>query len=413
MNPVAEREARVVMQTYGRFAVTFVRGEGSWLEDTDGNRYLDCLGGLAVVAVGHGNRRVADAACEQLSTLVHVSNLFYTTPMVDLAERLVGLSGLDRVFFSNDGATANEAAIKLARRWSQSRRGPDAYRIVSLDGSFHGRTLAALAATGQPAKQATFRPLPPGFVQVPAGDLEAMSAAVGADTAAVLVETIQGEGGVVPLSPEYLQGLRKLCDDRGVLLIVDDVQAGIGRTGTWFSWQSLGFVPDIATVAKALANGLPVGACLASDRVAAAFEPGDHATTFGGGPVVCRAALAVLDEIEERDLLANCRARSDQLRAGLESVAGVVEVRGRGLLLAAVLDAAVAADVVVAALSDHGLVVNAVRPDAVRFAPPLSISADETDEAVRRFAAAVAAVRGTHPSTSSTVSEPGAGKTSS
>ncbi len=389
MNDVSAREARFVMQTYGRFDVTFVRGEGSWLEDSDGVRYLDCLGGLAVTAVGHANPRVAAAACEQLTTLVHVSNLYTTVPMVDLAERLVELSGLDRVFFCNDGATANEAAIKLARRWSQAHKGPDAYQIVSLDASFHGRTLATLAATGQPEKQATFQPLPPGFRQVPAGDLEAVAGAVGPETAAVLVETIQGEGGVVPLDAGYLQGLRRLCDERGVLLIVDDVQAGIGRTGTWFSWQSLGFVPDIATVAKALANGLPIGACLATEEVAAAFRRGDHATTFGGGPVVCRAALAVLDEIEERDLLGNCRDRSDQLRAGLEALGGVVSVRGRGLLLAAVLEQPNAAVVVEAALAEHRLVVNAVRPDAVRFAPPLSISADEVDEAVRRFAAAL------------------------
>ncbi len=389
MNDVSAREARFVMQTYGRFDVTFVRGEGSWLEDSDGARYLDCLGGLAVTAVGHANPRVAAAACEQLTTLVHVSNLYATVPMVDLAERLVELSGLDRVFFCNDGATANEAAIKLARRWSQAHKGPDAYQIVSLDASFHGRTLATLAATGQPEKQATFQPLPPGFRQVPAGDLEAVAEAVGPETAAVLVETIQGEGGVVSLDAGYLQGLRRLCDERGVLLIVDDVQAGIGRTGDWFSWQSLGFAPDIATVAKALANGLPIGACLATDEVAAAFRRGDHATTFGGGPVVCRAALAVLDEIEERDLLGNCRDRSDQLRAGLETLGGVMSVRGRGLLLAAVLERPNAAAVVEAALAEHRLVVNAVRPDAVRFAPPLSISADEVDEAVRRFAAAL------------------------
>lgn len=389
MSTLAEREARVVMQTYGRLPVTFVRGEGSWLYDEQGRDYLDCLGGLAVTAVGHANRRVADAACEQLSTLVHVSNLYYTVPMVELAERLVALSGLDRVFFANDGATANEAAIKLARRWGQTHKGPDAYRVVSLTDSFHGRTLATLAATGQPGKQATFQPLPPGFVQVPAGDLEAMKQVVGADTAAVMVETTQGEGGVVPLDAGYLRAIRNLCDEREALLIVDDVQAGMGRTGTWFSWQSLGFTPDIATVAKALANGLPVGACLATEEAAAAFRPGDHATTFGGGPVVCRAALAVLDEIEERNLLANCHTRGAQLRAALEALPRVLEVRGRGLLLAAVLDEPEAAVVALSALTEHGLVVNAVRPDAVRFAPPLSITPDEVDEAVARFTAAL------------------------
>lgn len=387
---VLERERRVVMQTYGRHPVAFVRGEGSRLWDADGREYLDCLSGLAVVSVGHANRRVAEAAAAQLAMLVHVSNLFVTESMVALAERLTALSGLDRVFFTNCGATANEAAIKLARRWGQTTRGEGCYEVVSLLDSFHGRTLATLAATGQPAKQATFRPLPPGFRQVPAGDLEALRGAVGPETAAVLIETIQGEGGVVPLEPGYLQAVRALCDERRVLLVVDDVQAGIGRTGSWFSWQQLGFRPDVATVAKALANGLPIGACLAREEVAEAFRPGDHATTFGGGPVVCAAALAVLDEIEENGLLDRCRRRSDQLRRALAALPGVATVRGRGLLLAAVLDRPAAAEVAAAALT-AGLVVNAVRPDAIRFAPPLTISEDEVDEAVRRLGLALRA----------------------
>ena len=383
-----DRERAVVMQTYGRQPVAFVSGEGSWLTDADGNRYLDCLGGLAVVSVGHGNPRVAAAVAAQMSLLVHVSNLYFTEPMVLLAERLTMLSGLDRVFFCNDGATANEAAIKLARRYGQTLRGPDCYKVVSLHDSFHGRTLATLAATGQPAKQATFAPLPTGFHQIEAGDMGALEATLDADTAAVLLETVQGEGGVIPLDPDYLKAVRRLCDETETLLIFDDVQAGIGRTGEWFSWQSLGLEPDIATTAKALANGLPIGACLATEKVATAFRPGDHATTFGGGPVVCAAALAVLDEIEDRGLLDNCKARSEQLRAGLESLPGVVEVRGRGLLLAAVLDSERAGAIAESART-LGLIVNAVRPDAVRFAPPLSISAEEVEIAVERFAAAL------------------------
>lgn len=377
------------MQTYGRQPVAFAAGDGSWLTDADGKTYLDCLGGLAVVAVGHANPRVTAAVAAQMSSLVHVSNLYFTEPMVVLAERLTTLSGLDRVFFCNDGATANEAAIKLARRYGQATRGPDCYEVVSLLDSFHGRTLATLAATGQPAKQATFAPLPGGFQQVAAGDFGSLEAKVGAGTAAVLLETVQGEGGVVPLDPDYLKAVRRLCDETGTLLILDDVQAGVGRTGDWFSWQSLGLEPDIATTAKALANGLPIGACLATERVASAFRPGDHATTFGGGPVVCAAALAVLDEIEDRNLLANCRARSEQLRMGLESLPGVVEVRGRGLLLAAVLEGERSAAVAASARS-LGLIVNAVRPDAIRFAPPLSISAEEVELAIERFAAALA-----------------------
>lgn len=389
MTDLIDREAAVVMQTYGRTPVAFVSGEGSWLTDTEGRRYLDALTGLAVVSVGHANPRVADAVSDQMRRLVHVSNLFYTEPMVALAERLTALSGLDRVFFANCGATANEAAIKLARRWGTDRRGDACHEIVSLDDSFHGRTLATLAATGQPEKQAAFRPLPSGFRQVPAGDPDALSAAVGEQTAAVMLETTQGEGGVVPLDPAYLREVRRLCDERDVLLIVDDVQAGMGRTGTWFSWQSLGFAPDVATTAKALANGLPIGACMATETVAAAFRRGDHATTFGGGPVVCAAALAVIDEIHDGDVLTNVAARSDQLVAGLGALPGVDRVRGRGLLLAAVLDRPVAGRAVSEALA-AGLVVNAVRPDAVRFAPPLTITAAEVDEAVGRFGRALA-----------------------
>lgn len=389
MTALFEREAAVVMQTYGRLPVRFTRGEGSWLVGGEGERYLDFLTGLAVVAVGHANPAVAAAVSRQMERLVHVSNLFYTEPMVKLAEALTARAGLDRVFFSNDGATANEAAIKLARRHSQAKHGADRYRVVTLDDSFHGRTLATLAATGQPAKQATFRPLPPGFVQVPAEDVAALRAVVDGTVAAVMVETTQGEGGVRPLSETYLQEVRRLCDETGTLLIVDDVQAGVGRTGSWFSWQQLGFAPDIATTAKALANGLPIGVCMATEPVAAAFQRGDHATTFGGGPVVCAAALAVIDEIENRDLLANCRQRSEQLMAALADLPAVRAVRGRGLLVAAQFEDDRAPEVARRALDEQKLVVNAVRPDAIRLAPPLTVTPAEVGEAVDRLAAAV------------------------
>ncbi len=389
MTSVIDREQRVVMQTYGRTPITFVSGEGSWLTDESGRRYLDCLTGLAVVSVGHANPRVAEAVTDQMSRLVHVSNLYYTEPMVELAENLTRLSGLDRVFFANCGATANEAAIKLARRWGQTTKGDECYEVITLDDSFHGRSLATLAATGQPKKQATFQPLPPGFSQVPPNDIDALEARVDDSTAAIMVETLQGEGGVVPLDVEYLGEVRRLCDERGLAMVVDDVQAGMGRTGTWFSWQQLGFAPDIATTAKALANGLPIGACMAVSEKAQAFEPGDHATTFGGGPVVCAAANAVIAEITDRDLLANCVERSDQLRADLGALDGVRSVRGRGLLLGVVLDADRAGTVASTALA-NGLIVNAVRPDTIRFAPPLTISHDEVEIAVERFATALA-----------------------
>lgn len=385
-----ERADRKLIPAYGRTPVVFTRGQGVWLFDREGRSYLDCLTGLAVVAVGHANPRVAEAARGQLSELVHVSNIFYTEPMVSLAGRLSALSGLDRVFFANCGATVNETAIKLARRYAQKMHGAHCYEVISLLDSFHGRTLATLAATGQPAKQETFKPLPPGFIQVPPGDLAALDRAVSDRTAAVMIETTQGEGGVIPLPAEFLQEVREMCDRRGVLLIIDDVQAGIGRTGHMFSWQGLGFEPDIATVAKALANGLAIGACMAREEVATAFGPGDHGTTFGGGPVPCAAALAVLDEIAERDLLSNCRARSRQFSEGLGALDGVMEVRGRGLLLAAVLEGEWAAGTTERAL-EMGLVVNNVRPDAVRFAPPLTITPEETAEAISRFGAALAA----------------------
>lgn len=390
MTTVFDLDGLYVMQTYGRTRVCFVSGEGSWLVDSEGRRYLDCLSGLAVTSLGHAHPAVSRAVTAQMERLVHVSNLFYTEPMTRLAEKLVEISGLDRVFFANCGATANEAAIKLARRFGQTARGPGCFEVVSLLDSFHGRTLATLAATGQPAKQAVFQPLPPGFRQVVGGDLDALAEAVTETTAAVLIETVQGEGGVIPFTAEYLQGVRRLCDERGVLLIVDDVQAGMGRTGEWFSWQGLGFAPDIATTAKALANGLPIGAAMARADVAKVFQPGDHATTFGGGPVVCAAALAVIGQMEKDDVLGNCRERSEQFRRELAAVPGVVRVRGRGLLLGAVLDGDIAGAVAARALGE-GLVVNAVRPDVVRFAPPLTITETEVSEAVERFRRAVTA----------------------
>jgi predicted acetylornithine/succinylornithine family transaminase len=373
-----------LMDTYNRSPITFVRGEGSWLYDSTGKEYLDFLGGLAVVAIGHSHPAVTAAVAKQMDTLIHVSNLFTTEPMQALADRLTALSGLDRVFFANDGATANEAAIKLARRHQQKRFGPDRYQIVSLARSFHGRTLATLAATGQPAKQAVFQPLPPGFLQVEAGDVGQLEAAVDSKTAAVLLETVQAEGGVFALEDDYLAAVREICDRNEALLIVDDIQAGIGRTGTWFSWQNTPITPDIATSAKALANGLPIGACLATEAVASAFVRGDHGTTFGGGPVICAAALAVLEVIDSEGLLANCQLRSDQLQAGLQVLPGVKQIRGKGLLLAAGLEEPVASEVAQKALS-AGLVVNAVLPDTIRLTPPLSVSEDEVDHALSKL----------------------------
>lgn len=372
-----------VMQTYTRAPVAFVTGEGAWLWDSDGKRYLDFLAGIAVASVGHAHPAVAAAVAEQAARLVHVSNLFYTEPQARLAKRLHDLLGWGRVFFCNSGAEANECALKLARR---AAGGPNRPEVVAAFGSFHGRTVATLAATGQPSKHEPFAPLPAEFMHhVPLNDEAALEAAVGDRTSAVLLEVVQGEGGINLAAPEYLRAARKLCDERGALLVYDEVQTGLGRTGRWFAFQHSGVEPDIVTLAKALGGGLPIGACIASDEVAAAFKRGDHATTFGGGPVVCRAALAVIDVIEGEGLVANAAAMGERLVDGLRAATGanpaVADVRGLGLLVGIGLAGDFSADVVTACL-DAGLVVNNVTPATIRLTPPLGVDAAQVDEAV-------------------------------
>jgi acetylornithine/N-succinyldiaminopimelate aminotransferase len=376
-----------LMHTYQRAQVEFVAGRGCMLYDSAGNEYLDCLGGIACVAAGHGNEQIAAAVYEQMSRLTHVSNLFWTAPMTELARRLHDTCGFGKVFFANSGAEANECAIKLVRKWA----GPGRSTIVCAQGSFHGRTLGALAATGQPAKWAGFEPLPAGFVHVPFNDIDAFAAAVDETTAAIMIEPIQGENGVVPATGAFLSGLRELADDTGCALVFDEVQTGVGRTGAWWAFQTYGIAPDVFTSAKALGNGLPVAACVAADHLSGAFGPGDHATTFGGGPVVCAAALATLDVLA--GVLDTVADKSARLREGLRAVPHVREVRGAGLLLAAVLDAERAGEVTDAAL-ELGLVVNAVLADTVRFAPPLVITPAEIDDALHIFCAAVEDVYG-------------------
>jgi acetylornithine/N-succinyldiaminopimelate aminotransferase len=382
---IAARERRFLMNTYGRQPVAFVRGEGARLWDTEGKEYLDFLGGIAVMSVGHSHPKVVDAVRAQAATLTHVSNLFYTEPQVTLAERLHDLLGWGKVFFSNSGAEANECALKLARRWARSNGTPDGSEIVVVLGSFHGRTFTTLAATGQPSKHEAFTPLPPWFKYVPLNDEQALDDAVTDATTAVMLEVVQGEGGVRLATPEFLRTARKLCDERGAALIVDEVQTGLGRTGRWFSFQHYDIVPDIITLAKALGAGFPIGACIAREDVADAFKPGDHATTFGGGPVPCAAALAVLDIIDTEGLVARASTAGERLMDALRAVTagkGVVkEVRGLGLLIAIELTEPKAADVVRAAL-ERGLIVNNVTPDAVRLAPPLNVTDDEIDRAV-------------------------------
>jgi predicted acetylornithine/succinylornithine family transaminase len=385
-------DADNVMQTYGRLPVAFVRGEGSYLWDSEGKRYLDFLGGLAVTSLGHAHPEVADALADQARTLLHVSNLYYNDVQPRVAERLNALlGGGGRVFFANSGAEANECAIKLARRYGQQHGGPDRYHVISAYGSFHGRTLTTLAATGQPQKQETFQPLPSGFRQVAYDDLDALAAAVDDRVAAVMLEAVQGEGGVVPAAPEYLRGVRQLCDEREALLIVDEVQCGLGRTGKWFAFEHAGVAPDVVTMAKALGNGVPIGACWARADVAAAFAPGDHATTFGGQPLAARAALATLTVMEREDVPGRATRARTRLAEALLKVDRVAAVRGVGLLVAAELAPGRDAKVVAQRCLDAGLVVNAVTATALRLAPSLLVTDDELDEAVAIVAQACAA----------------------
>jgi acetylornithine/N-succinyldiaminopimelate aminotransferase len=382
---IAKVDAEHVMATYPRLPVAFVRGEGTRLYDSEGRAYLDFLSGLAVCSLGHAHPAVADAVADQARTLVHVSNLYYNDVQPRLAERLDALlGGGGRVFLANSGAEANECAIKLARRYGQAQGGPQRYHVVSAYGSFHGRTLTTLAATGQPQKQERFQPLPPGFRQVAFADLDALAAAVDERTCAVMLEPVQGEGGVNPAPAGYLTEVRRLCDEREALLILDEVQTGLGRTGRWFGFEHAGdgVRPDVVTMAKALGNGVPIGACWARADIAAAFAPGDHATTFGGQPLAARAALAVLDVMEAEDVPARAARAGARLAAAVEALAGVEGVRGTGLLLAAELGAGGDAKAVEQACRERGLIVNAVTPTALRLAPPLLVSDDEVDEAV-------------------------------
>ena len=375
------------MPTYGAPAVRIVRGEGCKLWDEQGNEYLDFLAGIAVVGLGHANPEIADAIAEQARTLVHVSNLYGTVPGTDVAitlDRLLGGGG--QIFFTNSGAEAIECAIKLARKWGGHGR----YGVVSAYGSFHGRTLGALHATGQPAKWEGFQPLPEGFRHVPWNDLAALEAAIDPSVAAVLLEPIQGEGGVHPATAEYFEGVRRLCDERGLLMIVDEIQTGLGRTGEWFGFQHFGVEPDVVTMAKALGNGMPIGACWAKRDVAAVFQPGDHGTTYGGQPLAASAARATLEILERVNAPQLAERAGAEFRHLLETVEGVVQVRGLGLLLAAELAVGLDAKAVAADLLRGGLIVNAVSPTALRFAPPLIVSETEIAQAVDLLSAVLA-----------------------
>ena len=374
-----------LMQNYAPLPVTFVRGEGAWLWDTEGRKYLDALAGVAVCGLGHAHPAIAEAVCEQARTLVHVSNWYHIAEQEALAERLTGLAGMDRAFFGNSGAEANEAAIKLARLHGRAR-GIERPAIVVMEGSFHGRTLATLTATGNRKVQAGFEPLVQGFVRAPYNDLEAVRtiAANNPDVVAVLVEPVIGEGGVKIPDDDYLPGLRALCDANGWLLMLDEIQTGIGRTGKLFAFEHSHIRPDVLTLAKGLGNGVPIGACLARGDAASLFKPGSHGSTYGGNPLVCRAALTVLDVLEKEKLVARAATLGQRLFEGLKrelgELDGVREIRGCGLMLAVELDRP-CGEILHRAL-EAGLLLNVTAERIVRLLPPLILSDEEADRIV-------------------------------
>jgi acetylornithine/N-succinyldiaminopimelate aminotransferase len=368
------RWSEVMIPSYGEPTLTLVRGDGATVWDDGGNAYVDLVAGIAVNALGHAHPAVVEAVSRQVATLGHTSNLVANEPSLRLAERLLALTGRDgRVFFANSGAEANEAAFKMARRTGRPT-------VVAADGAFHGRTMGALALTGQPAKRAPFEPLPGGVSFVPYGDAAALTAAVDGGTAAVVLEPVLGEGGVVPAPAGYLETAREVTRASGALLVLDEVQTGIGRTGAWFAHQTAGVEPDVLTLAKGLGGGLPVSACLAFGDAAGLLQPGQHGTTFGGNPVSCAAALAVLDTIEADGLLERAESLGKALSAGITGLGHplVATVRGAGLMLGIVLTAPVAAEVETAA-REHGFLVNAVAPDVVRLVPPLVLTDTQAD----------------------------------
>jgi predicted acetylornithine/succinylornithine family transaminase len=391
-----EWDAAHVMTTYARQPVQFVRGSGSYLFDADGRRYLDLLSGIAVCSVGHAHPYLTRALQEQAATLLHVSNLYLTEPQARLARRLVELSDFERVFFCNSGAEANEAALKIARKYGKTAGGPEKTGIVTAQNSFHGRTIATVTATGQPKYSKDFAPLPGGFTYVPFNDADALAVAVNDQTAAILLEPIQGEGGVLPATREYLQAARDLADRHGALLIFDEVQTGVGRTGRLWAYQRYGVVPDVMTLAKGLGGGVPIGACLARGVAAETFKPGDHGSTFAGNPLAATAANAVLDILADQGLADNARRVGAHLVTQLsemrerhpETVGGV---RGMGLMLGIAMNRPIARQVVAAALGE-GLVVNATGDDTIRLLPPLTLTEAEADEGIALLEKAVQSV---------------------
>lgn len=375
---------KYLMNTYARWPLAFVRGQGCYLWDADQKKYLDLVAGIAVNGLGHSHPKIQEVIARQASTLIHTSNLFYVQPQAELARLLCEASFADRAFFCNSGAEANEAAVKLARKYQKKHKGSDCFEIVTMERSFHGRTLAMIAATGQDKVKKGFEPLPTGFIHVPYDDLTALAAAVHAKTCAVMVEPVQGEGGVRFPSSDYLQKVRDICERHGALLIYDEVQTGMGRTGKLFAYEHSGVAPDILSLAKSLGTGLPIGACLARESVAQVFEPGDHASTFGGNFLVCAVAIEFLRILRSEGVLSNAVESGKYFKEalmGLQMKHPVIQVvRGEGLMLG--VDLSEPARPFVEAALQNGLILNAAQPQTLRFVPPLIISKSEIDEAV-------------------------------
>ena len=390
---VAELSDKYLMRTYKRAPVAFVSGQGARLVDLEGKTYLDFVAGIAVTALGHNHPALTAAIRAQAARVLHVSNLYQIPQQAELARWLVDRSGLARAFFCNSGAEANEAAIKLARKRGHAR-GDRCFQIVVAEHSFHGRTLGSLAATAQPKYQKGFEPLPAGFVAVPFNDLGALKDVITEDVCAVMLEPVQGEGGIHAAAEAYLRGVRQVCTERGLLLIADEVQTGIGRTGRLFAYEHFGILPDVVTLAKGLGGGVPIGAMLAGHDAAEVFAPGDHGSTFGGNPLACAAALAVLTTIESDDLVQRAATVGAYLLQRLSALAArhpvITHVRGLGLMVAA--DLSIEAGPVVDACRERGLLVNAVKPNTLRLVPPLIITAADVDEAIEILDGALAAV---------------------
>ncbi|HPF43582.1 MAG TPA: aspartate aminotransferase family protein [Syntrophomonadaceae bacterium] len=380
-NSIAETGQQYIMNTYGRFPISLVRGKGTYVWDADNKQYLDFVGGIAACSLGHSNENLIQVLTEQAKTLWHVSNLYWIEPQVQLAEKLTAATGMDKAFFCNSGAEANEAAIKLARKYFYGQNQSNKNEIITFKNSFHGRTLATVTATGQTKYQKGFAPLAPGFVYADYNDLPSVEAAVNENTAAILVEVIQGEGGVIPADISFLRGLRQLCDQNELLLIIDEVQTGVGRTGKFLACQLYGIKPDIVTLAKGLGGGIPIGACLAVDKVAAAFEPGNHASTFGGNPLVTAVACKVTEIVSKEGFLKQVEKMGDYLGEKLLALKDprIVQFRSRGLIQGLEFEREVK-DLVGICMKKGLLLVNA-GPNVLRFVPPLTVNEIEINGA--------------------------------